>query len=240
MTPAVREHIEICWGGRHKVAEVRRTHRRVLRVELKPSAQVIVFAPRGEEIQAVRSRVMRKCAWIFRQLDRIESRPAVTPTRHFVSGETHLVLGKAYRLAVEQCDTPEVRVDGDRLYIFTTQVEDQAECRRLLMEFYALRANTVFRERLEAMAPAFIRRGLKLPPLTIRWMTKRWGSYTRTGRIALNVDLVRASPALIDYVICHELTHGFYSDHGKDWQKLLSTVMPDWEIRKARLETLLR
>jgi predicted metal-dependent hydrolase len=34
---------------------------------------------------------------------------------------------------------------------------------------------------------------------------------------------------LIDYVICHELTHGFHADHGKEWQNLLSTVMPDWE-----------
>src|SRR5580693_3692216 len=37
-------------------------------------------------------------------------------------------------------------------------------------------------------------------------------SYTRSGRIVLNVDLIRASPMLIDYVICHELTHAFHSD----------------------------
>ena len=27
---------------------------------------------------------------------------------------------------------------------------------------------------------------------------------------SLNVDLVRASPMMIDYVICHELAHAFY------------------------------
>lgn len=91
-----------------------------------------------------------------------------------------------------------------------------------------------------AMAPPFIRKGLELPALIIRPMAKRWGSYTPNGRIALNVDLVRASPSLIDYVICHELTHGFHADHGKEWESLLFTVMPDWEGRKARLETLLR
>jgi hypothetical protein len=71
-------------------------------------------------------------------------------------------------------------------------------------------------------------------------MSKRWGSYTPSGKIILNVDLVRASPLLIDYVICHELAHAFYPDHGKDWRDLVSTVMPDWESRKARLEALLR
>ncbi len=71
-------------------------------------------------------------------------------------------------------------------------------------------------------------------------MSKRWGSYTPKGRIVLNVDLVRASPILIDYVICHELAHAFYPDHGKEWRNLFDTVMPDWESRKARLEAFLR
>jgi hypothetical protein len=45
---------------------------------------------------------------------------------------------------------------------------------------------------------------------------------------------------LIDYVICHELAHAFHPDHGAEWRKLLESVMPDWEMRKASLEALLR
>ena len=56
------------------------------------------------------------------------------------------------------------------------------------------------------------------------------------GRIVLNVDLIRAAPDLIDYVISHELAHGIRPDHGPDWRNLLTMVMPDWEARKGRLE----
>jgi predicted metal-dependent hydrolase len=240
MNPAVREHIEICWGERRTTAELRRTHRRVLRVEVKPSGVVVVFAPDGEQIDTVQSRLKRKCPWIFRELDRIECGPVVTPPRHFLSGETHLLLGKPYRLAVEESDKSDVRIGGDRLLIFTPNVKDSRECSRLLMAFYTSTAKSVFPERLAAMAPPFIRKGLQIPSLVIRLIAKRWGSYTSTGRIILNIDLVRASPALIDYVICHELAHGFHADHGKEWQNLLSTIMPDWESRKAHLEVLLR
>jgi len=52
--------------------------------------------------------------------------------------------------------------------------------------------------------------------------------------------MVRASPILIDYVICHELAHAFYPDHGKEWRNLFDMIMPDWESRKARLEAFLR
>ena len=99
------------------MAELRRTERRVLRVDVKPSGEVVVFAPTGEDIEDVHSRVKRKCPWIFRELDRIESRPAVTPARHFVSGETHLLLGKPYRLILEQADTPDVRLRATASYI---------------------------------------------------------------------------------------------------------------------------
>jgi predicted metal-dependent hydrolase len=234
------EQIEIQWGDRCAIAKLQRTHRRVLRVEVKPSGDIVVFAPAGERLAAVESRVRRKSPWIFRELDRIECGPTGTPPRHFLSGETHLLLGKPYRLAIEPSQEPVVRIEGDRLLIFTHHVDDGTECSRLLARFYSLKAKSIFPERLDAMAPPFVRKGMAKPSLIIRTMSMRWGSFTASGRVLLNVDLVRASPALIDYVICHELAHGFFPDHGKGWRDLISTVMPDWEARKERLEAFLK
>lgn len=234
------EQIEVGWGERRTVAALRRTTRRVLRIEVRPSGAVVVFAPSGETFDTIQDRVKRKGGWIFRELDRISTRPSVTPDRHFVSGETHLLLGKQYRLSIELADDPGVQIEGSRLKVLVRRLDDQAHCRRLITAFYAIMARGIFRERLDAMAPPFVRRGLLRPALVIRRMSKRWGSYTPNGRIVLNVDLVRASPMLIDYVICHELAHAFYPDHGKEWSNLLDTIMPDWETRKGCLETVLR
>lgn len=98
----------------------------------------------------------------------------------------------------------------------------------------------MFPQRFAVIAEPFIRKGLRHPPLVIRSMLKRWGSFTPGGRVVLNVDLVRASPHLIDYVICHELAHAFYPDHGEGWRNLLENIMPDWQVRKTNLEALLR
>jgi hypothetical protein len=234
------ELIEVRWGTRETPAELRRTQRRMLRIEVKPSGDVVVFAPSGEDVTAIESRVLLKSAWIFRAIDRVSSRPSITPMRRFVSGETHLFLGKQYKLAIEQSEESQIRIEGPRLTVFTPRVDDPAHCRSLVMAFYAVAAKSIFGERLDAMIPPFIRKGLQKPPLIVRRMSKRWGSYTPKGRIILNVDLVRASPMLIDYVICHELAHAFHSHHGKEWSSLLSTVMPDWESRKIRLENFLR
>ncbi len=68
------EHIELSLGDRRASAELRRTQRRVLRIEVKPSGDVVVFAPSGETLSAVQSRVKRKGPWIFREIDRIARR----------------------------------------------------------------------------------------------------------------------------------------------------------------------
>ena len=118
--------------------------------------------------------------------------------------------------------------------------DDQPHCRRLLQAFYRLKAREVLRQRFDIILEPFVRRGLRRPSLVIRPMAKRWGSYTPNGRVLLNIDLVRASPGLIDYVICHELAHAFFPNHGDGWRDLLKTMMPDWEVRKEVLEAALR
>jgi hypothetical protein len=86
---------------------------------------VVVFAPSGECLAAIQYRVKKKCAWVFREIDRIGTRPSATSDRHFVSGETHLLLGKQYRLAIEQGSDPQVRIDGARLKVLVRRLDDQ-------------------------------------------------------------------------------------------------------------------
>jgi predicted metal-dependent hydrolase len=176
-------------------------NRRVLKIEIEPGGRVTVFAPSDVPSEAIALRCRRKGPWVFRELDRMQTASAFTSERCYLSGETHLFAGRPYRLAVERSADPFVRIDDARPIISAREPNDVAPCRRLLTAFYATEARSVFLRRLTAMLPPFERRGLKRPHLIIRRMTKRWGSYTPSGNITLNVDLVRASLDLIDYVI---------------------------------------
>jgi predicted metal-dependent hydrolase len=73
----------------------------------------------------------------------------------------------------------------------------------------------------------------------LRSMPRRWGSFSRTGRILLNPDLIRAPVACIDYVITHEMIHLIHPNHGLDFYDLLETLMPGWRTRKQRLERVM-
>jgi predicted metal-dependent hydrolase len=69
----------------------------------------------------------------------------------------------------------------------------------------------------------------------MRRMKARWGSCGTNGVITLNLKLMQAELASIDYVIVHELCHLIEHNHSKRYYALLGKMMPDWRARRQRL-----
>lgn len=233
---AASADLETSWGSRSLSFTVVRQDRATLRITVVPEGKVIVYAPAQASMDEVRARVTRRGGWITRQLERFDQWRPRTPPRQYISGETHLYLGKQYRLLIHEAERTEVSLDGDRMRMWTRNGATYAHRRAILRHWYKLQAHCIFPARVDTAWPAFSSTFHGPPGLIIREMTQRWGSFTSTGRLVLNTELVRASVELIDYVVTHELAHGVHPDHGTAWQALMSEKMPDWRDRKAALE----
>ncbi len=224
------------WGDLEFPFQVRRSVRRTLRIVVSPEGIVSAYAPKKATDDELIARVSRRGGWVRRELTRFEKWRPRTPPRQYVSGETHLYLGKQYRLVVTSDGAPDVRLDGNRIILAVRTDSSFVERQTLLRHWYGLQSHRVFPDRLSATASPFQRLGVPRPRLIIRSMSKRWGSFTAKGNLVLNSELVQASPHLIDYVIAHELAHALHPDHGVEWQRLLTQFMPDWRYRKDDLE----
>ena len=131
----------------------------------------------------------------------------------------------------------EVKLTGPHLHVTTNNLRNKAGVKASVKQWYTKRARARDSKSDWPYAlspPANI--GLKPQGLVVRWMTKRWGSCMKDGRIILNPELVKAPTACIDYVIFHELSHLKHHNHGKGFYRLLEQLMPDWVKWKARLE----
>ena len=118
----------------------------------------------------------------------------------------------------------------------TRRTGDTGHVRAVVQGWYATHARLAF-ERSLAVCLRELNSPMKTAPrLRLRRMPKRWGSCTKRGDIYLNPELVQAPPACLDYVVTHELCHLVHPNHGPEFYALLRKTMPDWEIRKARLE----
>jgi predicted metal-dependent hydrolase len=232
----VHAEMKAQWGKSELAFSLSRADVKRLRIAVHPDGRIAVSAPLQASDEEIIARVSRRGAWIVRQQERFSQWRPRTPPRQYVSGETHLFQGRQLRLRVLVGEDLGVTISGDRLVIVVAPGSTRIQVKDLLQGWYAGQARTLLRERYREQSAAWQRHRLSPPRLMVRALTNRWGSLTSAGNLILNSDLVRASPRLIDYVIAHELAHVAHPDHGADWQRLLTRVMPDWRSRKAELE----
>jgi hypothetical protein len=235
-----REHDRIEYG-RHVIDyTVSRTMRKTLEIAVEPDLTVSVAAPMNASSETIRARVRKRAAWILAQRRFFVQFAPRSPEKRYLSGETHLYLGRQYRLKVVKSEFPSTRLFHGRIIVQTRRPENRIETKRLLDQWYADKARAKFIERIEACLQRFPRPASVIPSrLTIRCMRKRWGSMSDGKRLLLNVRLIQAPVDTIDYVITHELCHVLQPSHSPAFFRMIGRIMYDWQRRKVRLEQFL-
>jgi predicted metal-dependent hydrolase len=221
------------------VLEVLYVNRKTMEIAVHPDGRVIVKAPMGTEKDAVEARVIKRSRWIRKKLDYFRQFEPKTPPKRYVGGETHLYLGRQYRLKLVKSSDEGVKLKGGHFYVRSADPHDPAGVKALLDQWYTYHAKILFPKRLAARHETAKALKVPLPKVMLRKMKRRWGSCSSRGTIVLNTDLVKASPFCIDYVIIHELCHLKIRQHNVQFRRFLSKFMPDWEARKAKLERTL-
>lgn len=211
--------------------------RQTLAIEVHPDSRVLVRAPVDCPEAVIAERVQKRASWICRQLAEFECYRPRTPARQFINGESHLYLGRQYRLKLAGGDSASVKLARGQLLVTLPGDPEPDRVKALLHRWYLDRARAIFADTLDASLLQF--KGAPSPRLTVRAMQSRWGSLSRAGTMTLNVNLVRAPRPCIEYVVTHELCHSRHRDHDAKFFKLLGQLMPDWERRKQRLEAAL-
>ena len=229
---------QLTFGSREVSFTLAFQKRKSLGIKVHPDGLVEVVAPLAAKEDQVLEKIKGKLAWIVRQLDHFEAYKPSTPVRRFVNGETHLYLGRQYRLRIVSDETDHIKAYRGQLWMYARKVKPYA-LKVQLDQWYKQRASTIFSELLEEVLPRFKRYRIVAPILTIRTMSKRWGSCTRAGRITLNTELIKAPKGSIEYVIIHELCHLVHRNHTKEFHRLQARMMPDWRKWKDRLEYML-
>lgn len=212
--------------------------RKNLTVAVHPDGNIKVLAPIKNNEEEVIERVRLKAPWILKQISFFNLYKPKTPPRKYINGETHLYLGRQYRLKIERASHNSIKLYRGVLCIKAVDLSSEKLASQL-RKWYKEKAQITFDEVLQDVLPMFKRYKTEKPEILIRSMAKRWGSCTVDGKIVLNLELIKAPKGSIEYVMIHELCHLIHHNHTKAFYDLQSKIMPDWEKWKEKLENAL-
>lgn len=195
---------------------------------------VSVVVPRGSRIDPERL-LERNASWVVDQQARYEARREAIPERRFEVGETFPYRGEPHEVVVERRSKSVVEDgSGDEtgtLRLAAHHVEGTS-IERALSCLYRRKAREAFAEAAERYA---VRMGVEFGRIEVRNQRTRWGSCSSKGTLSLNWRLVMAPPAVLEYVVVHELAHLEEPNHSPAFWSIVERWVPDYEDRRTWL-----
>ena len=199
-----------------------------------PHGRVRVAAPLAVSDAAVRLAVIGKLGWIRRQQSRFSAQPRISP-RELITGESHYVWGRRYRLRVVP-DNGRAKVvvrQQSRLELHIRPAATTVQKNRVLQAWY--------REQLKARIPALLTRwqprlGVDAVAWGVRKMKTRWGTCNvETRRIWLNLELAMKPAQCLEYIVVHELAHLLERTHDDRFVAVMNRHLPQWRHYRQKL-----
>lgn len=234
MDPMNRDSIQ--YGSTLIEYEITYTPRKTLGISVHPDSTVTLKAPLEATPEDIREKVRHRAAWILRQKRYFDSFGIPTTKRQYISGESHLYLGRQYMLRVKESSLNAVRYHSN---ILEVECQNKNKAENVLKLWYQERAQIKFTEYAKPIIDQFAVYGVRPNNISIRKMENRWGYCTKDGDIYLNPRLICAPRCCIEYVITHEMCHLIHRNHTKEFYALLSKEMPHWEKWKSKLERIM-
>jgi len=197
---------------------IRRARRYIVRVRYDGTVRVTI--PRGgSRAEGVRF-LQTESKWIEQERARILA-AHVTPS--WTDGATMMLRGALVTLHITETMQGRVTIQfGDRT---VTTSRTHGSVRGAIEADLRMLAHEEIGRRLYELAAEH---KLTVSGVTIRNQRSRWGSCSRTGRIALNFRLVQMPVQVSDYVIVHELMHLKEQNHSRRFWRQVEKACPDF------------
>ena len=204
-----------------------RISRRARRMSMRvfPGGRVEVVVPPGAGVPAIERFVARHRDWAERRSSELLRLAPKAAERRPVYVEMEL-LGRGWH--VEYLPGRRIRaeeVSGDRLRVHAPGLTDR-HASQALVPWLTRLATRELRPRLDALSRET---GIDFARLSVRRQRTRWGSCSNKGTISLNVCLMFQRPAVVRYLMVHELCHRRHMNHSKRFWSLVGSFQPEWK-----------
>ena len=204
-----------------------RSVRRTLAITLDDRGEVTVRAPPRMPLQQIQGFLREKTPWVLAKRAVLLERRQRADTGGLEEGALLPYLGGWLRVAYTDRARP-FEAEGV-LYL-----PKQGDALRHALRWFAQSAARTLPPYVDKWAGR-----MNVFPASVAFghARRRWGSMSATGALRLNVALLHCPPAMIDYVVVHELAHRVHPNHSTAFHAYVESVLPGaGQIRKQMKE----
>lgn len=215
-----------------------RAKRRTIGFVVNPDG-LVVRAPRWTPIAEVEAALQEKALWVTRKLGDVRERQARQESVRiewrdgacfpYLGGTVVLVLDPSHTVAKvgAQLDA------ANRLFVALSHSATPDQIRDSVQAWLMRQAKAHFLQRLDHFTPLL---QVQWKRLSLSNANTRWGSAKSDGSIRLNWRLMHYTPAVVDYVVAHELSHLRVMDHSARFWQTVESVVPDYAVLRMQLK----
>ena len=210
--------------------EITRSNRKTLALTINRSGELIVRAPFNLPDFQIFKFIQEKDDWIKSRINKIASKSLSNPD--LISYQAFLLFGKRYK-TVQSSSAKSVQFIGDCCVVPSGLCGEELIHKVILV--YKRLAKKWLQERTAEIASVT---GTKFNSVKISDTKGRWGACTGKKDINLNFRVVCLAPALIDYIIVHELSHTKEMNHSPKFWAKVESILPDYKKRRKAVKEL--
>ena len=221
-------------GHRVDYKLIRRRGRRGVGLKVDGNGMTVAVSL-STPISAVEEMIGNNATWVLKKLDEWSHRRIVPQT--WQTGTALPCMGETLTLMIDvETKTVRRKPAGEQLmqHLFVRgQLLDAAVIEKAVVDWYKKQALPHFAQRafffakLHSLAP---------PRVFLSSANSRWGSCNSRREVRFSWRLIKARPALIDYVVCHELAHLRHMNHSQAFWLEVERMCPDYRALKTELD----
>jgi predicted metal-dependent hydrolase len=214
--------------------QIERSNRRTADIVIERDGRVLVRAPHSVPSERIEEIVDAKRYWIYKNLAEWRDLNATKVIREYRNGEGFLYLGRAYRLLLVPEQEQPLMLKGGR-FCLRRDIVDKGEiegAKTAFRAYFIARGLDRITQRVHYFAPKV---GINTRRIDVRELGHRWASCSPAGNVAFHWKCMMAPPAIIDYLVVHELCHLHHLNHTEGFWNEVDKVLPEYRERKEWL-----
>ncbi len=220
--------------GEYTIEVVRKNIKNLHLGVYPPAGRIRLAVPQQLDDETIRLHIVSKLGWIKKAIAQFEQAERLSKLE-YITGESHYLEGKRYLLnVISDAGVNKIELRGNTYIDLYEKPGTEIGHRSIMMqEWYRVRLKVRVEPLLTKWQEII---GVQINDWAIKQMKTRWGTCNiGAKRIWINLELAKKPEECLEYIIVHELVHLLEKHHNDNFRALMDKHMPDWRVRKDRL-----